>query len=110
MVSGLLATRSTRSPWQGNANNSSNNNHIQRRNSRFFTTSSLHCELSPTHTLQRHGRIHVQIMCNTSSAHHVQYVVLRTMLYKGAAQLLNFDRVLSRIYFSFILLAEPLNL
>ena len=71
-----------------------------------------HCTANclSTHTLQQHGRIHVQIMCNTSSAHHVQYVVLRTMLYKGAAQLLNFDRVLSRIYFSFILLAEPLNL
>ena len=41
----------------------------------FFTISSLRRKLSPTRTLKwaRHNR--VKIMCNTSSAYHVQHVV-----------------------------------
>ena len=35
----------------------------------------------------------VQITCNTSSADHVQHVVLRATWYEGTAQLLSFDRV-----------------
>ena len=49
-----------------------NNNHIQRRYSRFFTISSQRRELSPTRTLKWPGRNRVQIKCNTSSAYHVQ--------------------------------------
>ena len=61
--------------------NNNNNNRIQRRYSRFFTISSQRRELSSTHTLKWSGRNHVQIMCNTSSAYHVQvscYVPLGT--------------------------------
>ena len=52
-----------------------NNNRIERRNSRFFTISSLRREPSPTRTLKWPGHSRVQITCNTSSAYHVQYVV-----------------------------------
>ena len=48
-----------------------------------------------------------QITCNTSSAYHMQHVMLRAMWYEGTAQLLR--QSLNRIYCSFILLAEPLN-
>ena len=65
-----------------------NNNHIQRRNSRFFTISSLRHELSRTRTLKWSGRNCVQITCNTLSACHVQHV-LRAMWYKGMVQLLS---------------------
>ena len=49
-----------------------NNNRIQRCYSRFCTISSQRRELSPTRTLKWPGRNRVQIMCNTSSAYHVQ--------------------------------------
>ena len=62
-----------------------NNNRIQRRNSRFLTISSLRRELS----LKWPGRICVQITCHTSSAYHVQHVVLRATWYEGTSQLLN---------------------
>ena len=35
------------------------------------------------------GRNRVQITCNTSSAYHVQHVVLRATWYEGTAQLLS---------------------
>ena len=66
-----------------------NNNRIQRRYSRFFTISSQRRELSPTRTLTWHRRNRVQITCNTSSAYHVQHVMLRATWYKGTAQLLS---------------------
>ena len=47
----------------------------------FFTISSQRRELSATRTLKWPGRNRVQIMCNTSSAYHVQvssYVPLGT--------------------------------
>ena len=61
-------------------NNNNNNNRTERRNSRVLTISSLHRELSPARTLKWPGRNHVQInrvqiMCNTSSAFHMQFVV-----------------------------------
>ena len=65
-----------------------NNNRIPRRNSRFCTISSLNRELSPIRTLKWPGRDRVQITCNTSSAYHVQHVVLCATWYKGTAQLL----------------------
>ena len=49
-----------------------NNNGIERRNLRFFTTSSQRRDLSPTRTLKWPGRNRVQITCNTSNAYHVQ--------------------------------------
>ena len=54
---------------------------IQRPSLRFFTISSLRREMSPTHTLRLSRRNHVQdhnhvqIICNTLSAYHVQRVV-----------------------------------
>ena len=73
--------------WESNNNNNHNNNRTERCNSRLFTISSLHCELSPTRTLKWPGRNHVQITCNTSSAYHVQHVVMRATWYEGTAQL-----------------------
>ena len=74
-----------------NNNNNDNNNCIQRRSSRFFTISSLHHKLSPTRTLKwpRHNR--VKIMCNTSSAYHVQRVVCHLVGRDSSA--IKFDRV-----------------
>ena len=62
--------------------------------------SFLRRELSPTRTLKRPGRNRVQITCNSSSAYHVQHVVLRATWYEGTAQLLRQN--LNRVYFSFI--------
>ena len=52
------------------------NDSIQRRNWRFLTSSPLHRELSPIRTLKCPGRSRVPITYNTSSAYHVQHVVL----------------------------------
>ena len=62
---------------------------IHRRSFRFLTVTSLRREPSPTRTLKwpRCNRNRVQISCNTSSACHVQHVVLRAMWYEGTAQL-----------------------
>ena len=58
------------------------------------------------------------IMCKSCATHpalksgyHVQHVVLHAMWYKGTAQLSTYQVCpsLSRIYLSFILLAEPLT-
>ena len=68
-------------------NNNNNNNRIQRRNSRFFTISSLRREASPTRTLKWPGNNCVQITCNTFSAYHVQHVVIRATWYEETAQL-----------------------
>ena len=70
-------------------NNNNNNNCIQRRNSRFFTISSLRRESSPARTLKWSGHNRVKITSNTSSAYHVQHVVLRVTWYEGTAQLLS---------------------
>ena len=93
--------------YNNNNNNNNNNNRIPRRNE-IFTISSLRHEQSPTRTLKWPGRNRVQITCNTSSAYHVQHVVLRATLYEGTAQLLNLTEFKSH-FFSFILLAEPLT-
>ena len=79
-------------------NNNNNNNRIQRHISRFFTISSLRRELSPTHTSKWPGRNRVQITCNTSSAYHVQNVVLRATWYKGTAQLLSLTEFTSHLF------------
>ena len=73
-----------------NSNNNNFNNRIQRRNLRFFTISSLCRESSPARTLKGSLHNYVQIMCNTSSAYHVQHVVLRATWYEGTAQLSSF--------------------
>ena len=78
--------------------NNNNNNLIQRRYSRFFIISSQRRELSPTCTLKRPRRSRVQITCNTSSAYHVQHVVLRATWYEGTAQLLSLTELKSHLF------------
>ena len=83
---------------QATMNNNNNKNCIRRRNSRFFTISSVHCQPSPTCTLKRPRRNRVQITCNTSSAYHVQHAVLRATWYKGTAQLLRLTVLKSHLF------------
>ena len=107
----LIITANWQNTWcptQSASNFFLNNNRIQRRNSRFFTISSLHRELSRTRTFKWPGCNRVQITCNTSSAYRVQHVVLRVTWYEGTAQLFSWQS-LNRIHLSFILLAEPLS-
>ena len=75
-----------------------NNNCIRRCSLRFLTISSLRRELSPTCTLKRLGHNRVQIMCNTSSAYHVQHVVLRATWHEGTAQLLSLKEFKSHLF------------
>ena len=79
-------------------NDNNNNNRIQRRYSRFFTISSKRRELSLTRTLNWPRRNRVQITCNTSSAYHVQHVVLRATWYEGTAQLLSLTELKSHLF------------
>ena len=74
------------------------NNHIERCNSRVLTLSSLHRELSPTHTFEWPRRNRVQITCITSSAYHVQHVVLRAMCYEWTVQLLSLTELKSHLF------------
>ena len=71
---------------------------IQRHNSRLLTIFSLPCELSPTHTLQWPERNCVQTMYNTSSAYHMQHVVLCATWYEGTAQLLSLTEFKSHLF------------
>ena len=64
----------------------------------FFTISSLRREPSPTRTLKWPGRNRVQITCNTSSAYHVQHVVLRAARYEGTAQLVSLTEFKSHLF------------
>ena len=73
------------------ANNNNNSNCIQRRSLRLFTISSLCSELSPTRTLKWPRHNHVKIMCNTSSAYHVQHVVCHLVWRDSSA--IKLDRV-----------------
>ena len=84
-----------------------NNNRIERRNSRFFTISSLRRELSPTRMLKWPGRDRVQIMCNTSSAYHVQHAVCHFVRRDSSA--IKFDRAEIAFMLAFSLLAETIN-
>ena len=95
--------RFTMEHHNNNNNNNNNNNRIERRNSRFFTISSLLREPSLTRTLNWPRPNRVQITWNTSSAYHVQHVVLRAKLYEGTAQLLSLTELkshLSELYFT----------
>ena len=83
-------------------------NRIQRRNSRFFTISSLRHEPSPTRTLKWPWHSREQITCDTSSAYHVQHGVLRATWYEGTARLLSLTELKSHLFVLF-LLAELLT-
>ena len=82
-----------------------NNNHIQRCNLKFFLQSP-HC--AANHLQHVAWRNPVEIMCNTSSAYHVQHVMLCAMWHEGKAQLLSLTKLISHL-FEPILLAKPLN-
>ena len=73
-------------------NSNNNNNHIQRRYSRFFTISSKRRELSPTRALKWPGRSRVQITCKcpaliTCKCHVTCHLVQRD------SSAVKFDRV-----------------
>ena len=68
--------------------------------SRFFTICSLRRELSPKHTLKWPRHNHVKIICNTSSAYHVQHVLCHLVQRDSSA--IQFESW-NRIYFSFTL-------
>ena len=74
------------------------NNHIEGCNLRLFTISSLCREPSPTRTLKWPERNRVQITCNTSSAYHVQHVLLRATWYEETAQLLSLTELKSHLF------------
>ena len=74
------------------------NNRIHRRNSRFFTISSLRREPSPTRTLKWPGRNRMQITCNTSSVCHVQHVMLSATWCEGTARLLSLTELKSHLF------------
>ena len=82
---------------QNNNNNNKNNNNsgIERCNLIISTTSSVRCKLSPTCTLKwpwhKSCENHVQIMCNTLGAHHVQHVMCHLLQSDSSA--IKFDRV-----------------
>ena len=78
--------------------NNNNNKCIHRCNLTFSTISSPRREPSPTCTLKWPGRNRVQITCNTSSACHVQHVVLHAMWYEGTAQLLSLTEFKSHLF------------
>ena len=69
----------------------SSNDCIERHILRFFTISSLRCELFPVCTLKWPGRNHVQIMCNTLSAYCMQHVVC--LVVQRGSSAAEFDRV-----------------
>ena len=82
-------------------NNDNNNSHSERHNSRSFTMSSLHHELSPTRRVKWPGHNSVQILCNTSGAHQVP----RGM--KGSSAIM-FDRVQITFILSVFCWLKPL--
>ena len=79
-------------------NNSSSSNRNQRHSSRCFTISSLCHELSPTRTLKWPGCSHVQTTGNTSSAYHVQLVMLSATWYEGTAHLFSLTELKSHLF------------
>ena len=88
------------------ANNDSNNKHIERCNLKF-TISSLRLELSPTLMLKWLGCSCVQVTCNTSSTYHVQHVVCRVVQRDNSA--IKFDRVEIAFVFTLFYWLKPLT-
>ena len=79
------------------------NTRIERHSSRFMSSS-----LRPNclqHILEWPEHNCVQIMCNTLSTYHVQHVVCHVV--RRDSSVIKSDKVLSCIYYSFVLLAEP---
>ena len=76
--------------------NNDTNNHIDRRNSRFFTISSLPCELSPASMLKGPGTT----VCKSRTTHRALITCNMScaMWYKGAAQLLGLTELKSHLF------------
>ena len=111
-----------------NNNSNDNNNHIQRRNLRFVTISSLRCEPSPTHTLKwpghnltfkgaiwdlwqsphcavnrpQHTRSSgpgtIMYKSRALSTYHVLHFTLHARWYEGTAQLLSVTEFKSHLF------------
>ena len=82
-----------------NNNNNNNNNRTERRSLRFFIISSPRHESSPTRTVRSSGP--GAIVCKsgaTSSAYHVQQVVISATWYEGTAQLLSLTEFKSHLF------------
>ena len=77
-----------------NNNNNNNNDDDNNNNNNNFLTAPR--TVSNTHA-QVAGRNRVQITCKTSSAYHVQHVVLRATWYEGTAQLLSLTEFKSHL-------------
>ena len=92
-----MESQELNSRFHSSIHNDNKDNHIQRCNLRFFTISSLRCEPSPTRTLKWPGQNRVQITCSTSSAYHVQHVMLHSTWYEGTAQLLSLTEFKSHL-------------
>ena len=95
-LSDLMVRRPVRE-WETriSVNNNNDNNHIQWCNSRFLYN-LLTAPWNVSNTYAQVAR--VQITCNTSSAYHVQHVVLRATRYEGAAQLLSLTELTSHLF------------
>ena len=91
----------------GICNNNNNNNRIERRNSTFFTISSLRHELSPTRTLKWPERNRVRVTCYTLSAYHVQPAVCHLVRRDSSA--IKFDRVEIAIILALFYWLKPLT-
>ena len=86
---------------------SNNNNRIQRHKSRFCTISSQHPEPSPTRTFKWPGCNRVQHVQHIERLSHATCHVTWHMVRRDSSAI-KFDSW-NRIYFSFILLDEPIN-
>ena len=90
-----------------NNNNNNNSNRTERRNSRFFTISSLRRKLSTARTFKWAGRNRMQITCTTFSAYHAQHALCHLVRRDSSATKCD---SLNRIYFKLYFLgAEPLT-
>ena len=65
---------------------------------RDFLQSPHSAENCPTRTVKWPRSNRVQITCNTSSAYHVQHVVLRAAWHEGTAQLLILTELKSHLF------------
>ena len=78
--------------------NNNHNNRIQRRKSRYFYNLLTAPRTVSNTYLKWPWRKLVQIKCNTSSAYHVQHVVLRATWYEGTVQLLSLTEFKSHLF------------
>ena len=94
---------SARTGWPDDSNNNNNNNNninnrIQRCNSRFLSVRGGEGLRHSEEIVKWPKRNRVQITSNTSSAYHVQHVVLRAVWHEGTAQLLSLTDFKSHLY------------